>query len=254
MDNPGGTGVADIVLRGVGTEPFEVVVPGGTASRSFTAEGITAITYHARDVQGNEEVPRTLTVRIDKTAPTISGSRTPAANHYGWNNTDVTVAFSCNDALSGIASCGPTQVISTEGANQSRTGIAIDQAGNTASTMVAGINLDKTPPVIVGLPAECVLSPPNHQMVQVGTATVTDALSGVLPGTFVVTATSNEPVNGVGDGDTGPDIIIVGGQIQLRAERAGGGTGRIYSIGATASDLAGNVATGGSACSVPHGG
>ena len=42
---------------------------------ALTAEGITAITYYARDVQGNQEVPRTLTVRIDKTAPTISGSR-----------------------------------------------------------------------------------------------------------------------------------------------------------------------------------
>lgn len=254
VDNPGGTGVADIVLHGEGTEPFDVVVPAGTTSRTFTAEGITAITYFARDVQGNQEVPRTITVRIDKTAPTISGSRTPAANQYGWNNTDVTVEFSCADALSGIGSCGPTQVVSTEGANQSRTGVAVDQAGNTATAEVTGISVDKTPPVITGLPADCVLSPANHRMVAVGTASVTDALSGVLPGTFVVTATSNEPANGTGDGSTSPDIVIIGGQIQLRAERAGTGTGRAYSIGATASDLAGNVATGGAVCRVPHGG
>lgn len=253
VDNPGGTGVADIVLHGEGTEPFDVVVPGGAGSRTFAAEGITAITYYARDVQGNQEVSRTITVRIDKTAPTISGARTPAANQYGWNNTDVTVAFTCGDALSGISSCGPTQVVSTEGANQSRTGIAVDQAGNTASAVVSGISVDKTPPVISGLPADCVLSPPNHKMVAVGITTVTDALSGVLPGTFVVTATSNEPANGTGDGSTNPDILIIGGRIQLRAERAGTGTGRIYAIGASASDLAGNVATGGATCRVPHG-
>ena len=44
-------------------------------------------------------------------APTLGGSQTPVANGNGWNNTDVTVTFTCGDALSGIATCtAPTTV------------------------------------------------------------------------------------------------------------------------------------------------
>jgi len=49
--------------------------------------------------------------------------------------------------------------------------------------------------------------------------------------------TSNEPVNGTGDGNTSPDWVVFGEHhAQLRAERAGGGNGRIYSITATCSN------------------
>lgn len=253
VDNPGGTGVADIVLHGEGTEPFDLVVPGSTASLAFTLEGVTTITYFARDVQGNEEVPRSFAVRIDRTKPTIGGSRAPGPNQYGWNNTDVTVSFTCGDTLSGVASCGPTpQVVTTEGLGQSRSGEAVDLAGNTASTTVSGINIDKTPPVVSGLPENCVLWPADHRMVFVGTASVTDALSGVVPGSFSVTGASSEPPNALGDGTTLPDITIVNGRISLRAERSGTGLGRRYTLGATAMDYAGNVATAGAVCSVPR--
>src|SRR3989304_5625351 len=86
---------------------------------------------------------------MDKTPPSLVGLRTPGPNANGWNNTDVTVSFTCSDGLSGIDSCGPTpQVVTTEGMGQSRSGTAVDKAGNTASTTVGGINIDKTPPTV----------------------------------------------------------------------------------------------------------
>jgi hypothetical protein len=46
-----------------------------------------------------------------------------------------------------------------------------------------------------------------------------------------VSVTSNEPVNGTGDGDTSPDWVIVDSHhVQLRAERAAQGNGRVYTI------------------------
>jgi hypothetical protein len=82
-------------------------------------------------------------------ALTIAGARSPSPNANGWNNTDVTITFSCSGGAGGIASCGPSpQVVSTEGANQSRKGVATDHSGATASTSVQGINIDKTPPVL----------------------------------------------------------------------------------------------------------
>ena len=56
---------------------------------------------------------------------------------------DVTVQFTCGDALSGVDTCGPTpQVVSEEGQDLSRTAAVTDLAGNTATSTVGGINLD----------------------------------------------------------------------------------------------------------------
>jgi hypothetical protein len=46
--------------------------------------------------------------------------------------------------------------------------------------------------------------------------------------------------------------VISGGTVQVRAERVGSGGGRVYTITATASDLAGNIATQTATCKVPH--
>jgi hypothetical protein len=52
-----------------------------------------------------------------------------------------------------------------------------------------------------------------------------------------LTVRSNEPVNGTADGDTDPDWIVIDNHhVQLRAERAANGTGRIYTITVTISD------------------
>ena len=81
-----------------------------------------------------------------------------------------------------------------------------------------------------------------------------DALSGLAA--FGVTGASNEPESGAGDGDSAPDMVIAGSAlgprtVELRAERAGTGTGRIYTLTATASDQAGNGVTARATCTVP---
>ena len=101
------------------------------------------------DKAGNTSAAVTKTgLKIDKTPPTISGSRTPVANAFGWNNTNVTASFACSDSLSGLAAGSPPAdvVISTEGANQSANGTCQDVAGNSASATVNGIKIDKTAP------------------------------------------------------------------------------------------------------------
>jgi hypothetical protein len=90
-----------------------------------------------------------VTVKIDKTAPSISGSRNPLPNLNGWNNSDVTVSFTCGDALSGLAAGSPpAATIVGQGAGQSVSGTCYDQAGNSASDTVANINVDKTAPSV----------------------------------------------------------------------------------------------------------
>jgi|GEM_PF-5021768 len=115
---------------------------------AITEEGEITVFYRSTDTNGDREKTKQAAIKIDRTPPTIGATRTPEPNSEGWNNSDVTVAFTCTDDLSGVASCSPAVIVNTEGANQSVTGTATDKAGNTASFELTGINIDKTPPVI----------------------------------------------------------------------------------------------------------
>jgi hypothetical protein len=64
---------------------------------------------------------------------------------------------------------------------------------------------------------------------------------------------SNEPINGTGDGDSAPDWEVVDSHhVRLRAERAANGDGRIYTISITCADSSGNSAARTVTVSVPH--
>ena len=123
----------------------------GPATSSHSISGSCA------DDAGNSASGTFGPFKYDATAPTISGAKSPGPNSFGWNNGSVTVSYTCDDNLSGVASadCGPNQTLSGEGAGQSSTGNATDDAGNTASTTVNNINIDKTNPLVslVGGPA-----------------------------------------------------------------------------------------------------
>jgi hypothetical protein len=121
-----------------------------------------------------------VTVRVDRTPPVGTASRTPGANANGWNSSDVTVAFTCADTLSGEVSPGATHVVGTEGAGQSRAFACADLAGNVVPLAVTGINIDKTAPAVA---AGTVAASPNPVMVNNAvalTANLTDAGSGGL--------------------------------------------------------------------------
>jgi hypothetical protein len=73
------------------------------------------------------------------------------------------------------------------------------------------------------------------------------------PDSCTLSVTSNEPVNGKGDGDTAPDWIVLDDHhVLLRAERAGNGNGRIYTITITCTDSGGNSSTEEVEVTVPH--
>jgi predicted extracellular nuclease len=117
-------------------------------------------------------------------------------------------------------------------------------------------------PVITGLdvcdeiPPEVSVTPdtlwaPNHKYGEVEVI-VTDNFDP-NPTLEIVSVSSNEPDNGLGDGNTEPDFEIVDSStINLRAERSGTGEGRIYSIAYRATDFCGNVAEGTALVTVAH--
>jgi hypothetical protein len=195
-----------------------------------------------------------VTVKIDKTAPVATAAATPPPNAAGWNNTNVTVTFTGTDNLSGIASCSAPAVLTTDGTGLSATGTCTDNAGNVSAPATIHVNIDKTPPVISGMPAaSCSLWPPNGKLVQVATVTAADATSGIVLGSFQVTGTSSEPQSD----PNSPDIVITptgsgGYSVQLRADRNGNGPGRVYTLTGVASDNGGNQTKVTASCTVPH--
>ena len=123
-----------------------------------------------------------------------------------------------------------------------------------ACTQSVTVN-DIEPPVIVGLGADPnSLWPPNHKMRTVAVSyTVTDNCDALPAISCGLAAASNEPVDGTGDGDTSPDWQILGPKsLLLRAERSGGGSGRIYTASAACTDTKNNSSSATTAVTAQH--
>jgi hypothetical protein len=111
-DNAGGAGVKEIVYSARGAQSLApVTVAGGSASLTLSVEGQTAVTFFARDAAGNVGAPQSVTVRIDRTAPTLSTPSGLTAEATGANGAVVPYVVTASDAGgSGLASspvCSP---------------------------------------------------------------------------------------------------------------------------------------------------
>jgi hypothetical protein len=117
---------------------------------SINIEGIYPVTYYAIDIAENIEIHNNIIVRIDKTIPVINYVCDRQPNVHGWYNTDISLTYTCSDALSGVAngSCPGVFIVDVEAANQIITKSVSDCAGNNASISTSVINIDKTLPTI----------------------------------------------------------------------------------------------------------
>jgi predicted extracellular nuclease len=96
------------------------------------------------------------------------------------------------------------------------------------------------------------LWPPNHKYVRVEATALADDNFDPTPEVELVSVVSNEPDNGPGDGNTTDDVVIVDQDtFRLRAERAGAGSGRVYTVTYRATDACGNSTTESATVTVP---
>ncbi|HET6279158.1 MAG TPA: hypothetical protein VFG08_10265, partial [Candidatus Polarisedimenticolia bacterium] len=103
------------------------------------------------------------------------------------------------------------------------------------------------------------LWPPNHRMVEVGIGWTAGDLCDAAPQVALTMVESSEPDDAPGDGDgaTSGDIgAWTAGTppptFMLRAERAGGGPGRVYQLSYAATDASGNATPAVAIVTVPH--
>jgi subtilase family protein len=115
-----------------------------------------------------------------------------------------------------------------------------DPSGATSQATATVKVVDSSGPDITNVsvsPAS--LWQPNHQMIPVSVSYESNDLCNASA--CVLTISSNEPTNGLGDGDFGPDWQVVDQHnVLLRAERSAKGNGRIYTVTIDCVDTAGN--------------
>ena len=122
---------------------------------------------------------------------------------------------------------------------------------NSLSPFAAFLPVNRAPVCSGARANPSVLWPPDHRLVPVTIADVTDPDGdGVQIGIDGVT--ESDLVAGPGAGHTDVDWIIHGSTVLLRAERSGGGAGRLYTISFGAADGMGGTCRGTATVSVPH--
>jgi uncharacterized protein len=108
--------------------------------------------------------------------------------------------------------------------------------------VIVGLNVcDEIAPTVDVSVTPTQLWPVNHKYVWVYATVTADDNFDPNPTITLISVTSNEPDEGLGDGDMPNDIVIVDDYtFRLRAERSGLGEGRIYTVTYLVKDACGN--------------
>ena len=115
----------------------------------------TTLTGTCTDRAGNAGDSLGLALRYDATPPAIHGGLPERpANPNGWYNAPVSIEFSGDDVLSGLASCTSTTYGGPDTATASVPGTCIDRAGNRTGPLNFSLRYDETPPEVISASAE----------------------------------------------------------------------------------------------------
>jgi hypothetical protein len=196
--------------------------------------GTTTVTCTATDASGNESTATfDVTVEVDDVAPEITCPEDILVECVETDSAMVEFEVLAVDG------CDEAPVVVTEPASGSYfpvgtttvTATATDALGNE-STCSFDVTVEKAEVVVHGATASpAVLWPPNHKMVEISFDLDTENDCELELVCTVLEVTSNEPINGLGDGNTEPDWVIGDdGSLMLRAERSGTGSDRVYTV------------------------
>jgi hypothetical protein len=172
--------VASISCTGAGvSDETGIGTTSASATLTVSAEGTTQVSCTAEDGFGNSGADptstNTATVRIDTQKPVASPTASPAANGFGWNNSDVTVDWNWSDPAGGSGIDSGACTTSTTSTGQgviTVTATCADVAGNS-TTADYTVSVDKTAPTL-----DPVVTP--NPVILGGSATVTSGASDTL--------------------------------------------------------------------------
>jgi hypothetical protein len=209
------------------------------ASGSMFALGTTNVHCTATDSNGTSTLDFSVIV-TDTTPPDLT-----VPDDITTSNPVVTFTATATDLVDGAITpvCTPASGSTFDVGTTEVVCVATDSSLNeTVGTFNVTVLADTTAPSVLRVDASPnVLSPPNHELVAVTiTVGATDDIDP-NPSSQIVSVTSNQAVNGTGDGDQEPDWEITGAlTLNLRAERASS-EDRVYTITVSTSDATGNT-------------
>ncbi len=205
--------------------------------------GSTAVTFSAADDFGNTSQCLAIVTVVDTVPPRIQcpSPLTVECTGQGGISADDPQLHAFFSGVSATDVCSPMLAISNNAPAVLPLGQTVvsftttDGSGNGAGC-TSTINVaDTIAPMITATVSPQVLWPPDHRLVriraQVNVADRCDPSASYQ----LISITSNEPDNGLGDGDTPGDIQgaqlgTADARFALRAERSGPGNGRVYTI------------------------
>ncbi|MSO56320.1 MAG: HYR domain-containing protein [Acidobacteria bacterium] len=204
--------------------------------------GTTSVRCVATDGSGNFSAGTFQVTVVDTTGPVLTVPANMTVVAPGAGGTAVTFVTSAFDAVDGvrIVVCSPASGATFPVGTTVVNCRSVDSRGNVGRAIFTVTVVNKPPTLVVAL-SPGVLWPPNHKMVTIDATIVATTAVGPAPIVTLVSITSNEPDNGLGDGDTANDIqgATYGTNdrvFQLRAERSGKGNARVYTVTYKATD------------------
>jgi WD40 repeat protein/K319-like protein len=266
--SPDGTHIAFVLVTGSNSDLWTMNADG-TGGLALVATAANELAPSWQPVNAGTNLPPTAVAGADATF--TCESEETAAVLDGTGSTDPDSSPGTNDDIVlyewWIDFGTPTEEFLGTGAVIDQLGLASgtynvtlqvsDSQAQTATDEVVITIDDQTPPQVDVSVSPSVLWPPNHRMVHVRSNVDAFDFCGPITLLALTSVTSNEPENAQGDGNTAPDIMgtNLGTEdfmFQVRAERSGTGTGRIYTVIYSATDPSGNVGEGSGEIKVPH--
>jgi hypothetical protein len=143
----------NVTLNWVVVDPDSVILNmTGCAAQTFSADTPgTKVTCAASSEGGDSS--SSVTIKVDKTPPTVTAAPGRAADANDWYNRAVTIGFSGADVTSGLASCSPAvQYAGPDNPTAIVSGSCSDIAGNSKPASF-GFKYDATAPNLFALTA-----------------------------------------------------------------------------------------------------
>jgi murein DD-endopeptidase MepM/ murein hydrolase activator NlpD len=163
------------------------------------------------------------------------------------------LTFTWTGPFVGGVATGATPTVQLPGTGAFSVALEVGDGLATDNCSAAVTVVDTTQPTVTCAVAVPSLSPPNHELVNVGlTAGAADICDGPLPVAVAVFSDEDDETP-TGSGHFSPDAKdLAPGTARLRSERMGNGDGRVYLVVASATDGSGNVARDCCTVTVPH--
>ncbi|GMR19583.1 MAG: hypothetical protein BMS9Abin36_0178 [Gammaproteobacteria bacterium] len=249
---------AEVIWSGGPDLVVPFFAPPRIPSYSGTRLKVDDVTENIGNLPSSESVTRyylSTTDPIDIPTATVIGERVVPPLEPGASSSGPLLEFDAFPELVGkkvyLAACADAPAAIAELSEENN--CSFHQLEHAVSTVMIVEKIANLPPDCTSAaPSATTLWPPNHKLKDIAIQGVMDEDGDAVTLT-IDSITQDEPVNGLGDGDTSPDGFGIGAPIaQLRAERSGLGNGRVYQVSFTANDGKGGTCSGVVGVGVPH--